>query len=130
MPEWIAQNVGTALTVGGSIIVAVVGGVFGIWAKHHSPRQPIPIQDVWSENRALRADLVATENRYDDLEDRYRKARDALAVMWDYVRRLRANWGRTPIPVLTSSERRAVAAVIEDLDTPNTGTPVVSNIKE
>jgi hypothetical protein len=127
MPEWLAQNIGTVLTVGGSIIVTIVGGVFAIWAKNHAPRQPVPIQDVWSENRALRADLVSTEKRYDELEEKYRKARDALTAMWAYVRRLKHHWGQTPIPTLTPSERRAVHAVIDDLDTPGTGTPVPTN---
>jgi hypothetical protein len=128
MPEWIAQNVGTALTVGGSIVVAVVGGVFGIWAKHHAPRQPIPIQDVWSENRSLRTDLLGAEKRYDDLELQHRKVIAALEVLWRYVQRVKTAWGLRPdMPQLTAAERRALHPHIEDIDTPSAGTPVVDN---
>jgi len=123
MPEWLAQNVGTALTVGGSIIVAIIGLVGAIWAKTHTPKQPIPIQDVWTENRSLRADLISEEKRYGELEDRYRAARDAIDALRAYVARLIAAWGVQPLPTMTTSERHKVAAVINDTDTPGDGTP-------
>lgn len=124
MPEWIAQNIGTALTVGGSIIVAIIAAVGGWWAKNHAPRQPIPIQDVWTENRALRADLLSTERRYDELEEKYWAVRDALYALRAYVRRVRTAWGvHATIPSMTASEHRKLAAVVDDTETPGAGTP-------
>lgn len=123
MPEWIAQNIGTVLTVGGSIAVAVIGVIGAVWAKSHTPKQPIPIQDVWTENRALRADLTGTERERDDYKDRYEAARDAARALWAYLTRLRDSWGHEPIPQMTAWERRKVQAVITDTDTPSAGTP-------
>lgn len=125
MPEWIAQNIGTVLTVGGSIAVAIIMGVVGpIWAKNHTPRQPIPIQDVWTENRNLRADLISTEDRFDDLEKKYHRVHAAFNAAWAYVERLINAWGAPHVPSLTPTERRRINAVSEDTDTPGAGTPV------
>ena len=123
MPEWIAQNIGTALTVGGTIIVAIIGAIGAWWAKNHTPKQPIPIQDVWTENRLLRADLAGTERERDAYKDRYEAARDAARALWAYLTRLRDSWGHTPVPTMTAWERRKVQAVITDTDTPPAGTP-------
>lgn len=124
MPEWLAQNIGTALTVGGSIVVAIIGGLFAVWAKNHVPKQPIPIQDVWTENRALRDDLRTSEKHYGELDDRHRVLRDAFDALHAYVARLIAAWGLGPLPAMTPSERRKIAAVADDTDTPAAGTPV------
>lgn len=116
MPDWFTDNIGTVLTVGGSVLVAVLTGIFALWAKSHTPRQPVPIQDVWSENRSLRDDLRGVEARLDELDTETRKLRDGLGVLWRYVQRLRLAWGRPTIPALTSSERRILAPLIEDID--------------
>lgn len=116
MPDWVTDNIGTILTVGGSIVVAILTIVGGLWAKNHTPRQPVPIQDVWSENRSLRADLLSVEERLDALDTDTRKLRDGLGVLWRYVQRLRLAWGRPTIPALTPSERRTLAPLIDDLD--------------
>ena len=130
MPEWISQNIGTVLVVGGSVLVAVISGAFGLWAKHHTPKQPVPITDVWAENRALRDDLSEVNQRLDQLQEDFRTFREekytesrelkhGLEVLWAYVERIRAAWGTvTDMPTLTPAERRALAHVIEDLDTP------------
>jgi len=126
MPDLMAENIGTVLTVGGSILVALIAGGFGLWAKNHTPRQPVPIQDVWSENRSLRADLRDVETRLDDLDDLSRKLRDGLGVLWRYVQRLKLAWGQPTMPALTPSERRALAPLIDDVDTPGSGTPAAT----
>lgn len=128
MPDWMAENIGTVLTVGGSVLVAIIAGAFGLWAKNHTPRQPVPIQDVWSENRSLRADLLGVEARLDDLDTETRKLRDGLGVLWRYVQRLRLAWGQPTMPALTPGERRTLAPLIEDIDTPGTGTPVATDL--
>lgn len=128
MPDALGPHLGTILTIGGSILVAIIGGVFGLWAKFHSPKQPVPIQDIWSENRSLRADLLAEEGRYDDLDRNYRAALVGLDLLWRYVQRIRRAWGSTPtMPTLTTAERRKLAPLIEDIDTPGTGTPVAAD---
>lgn len=126
--DWLAENAGTALTVGGSIVVAIIAAVGALWAKHHTPRQPVPIQDVWSENRSLRADLLGAEDRFETLDAKHRKALDALAALWRYVERVRAAWGvRTHMPSLTPAERRTLASLIADADTQTTDIPVVTD---
>jgi hypothetical protein len=128
MPDWLAANIGTVLTVGGSITVAIIAGGFGLWAKNHTPKQPVPIQDVWSENRSLRADLLGVERRFDLLDIDYRKALTALDVLWRYVQRVKNAWGNQPdMPALTATERRTLASLIDDIDTPGAGSPVASN---
>jgi hypothetical protein len=128
MPDWLAQNIGTVLTVGGSILIAIITGAFALWAKNHTPKQPVPIQDVWSENRSLRADLLGVERRFDLLDVDYRKVLNALDVLWRYVQRVRAAWGTHPtMPALTPAERRTLSPLIEDLDTNGAGSPVTSN---
>lgn len=119
MPEWLSDNIGTVLTVGGSVIVAVIAAIGGFWAKNHTPRQPVPIQDVWSENRSLRADLLSVEARLDEIDTETRKLRDGLGVLWRYVQRLRLAWGRPTIPALSASERRILTPLIDDLDDPS-----------
>lgn len=121
---WFEQNAGTIITVGGSVIVAVVAGAFALWAKHHTPRQPVPIQDVWSENRSLRADLIGVEGRLDDLDRLHRTALDAISILWRYVERIKGAWGiQAAMPVLSPAERRTLSAVITDADTPTSPTP-------
>lgn len=126
MPDWLDENIGTVLTVGGSIVVALIALVGGVWAKHHTPRQPVPIQDVWSENRSLRADLREVEERLNDIDDLSRGLRDGLGVLWRYVQRLKLAWGQPTMPALTAAERRTLAPLVEDLDTPGDGNPVAS----
>ncbi|MFF8187745.1 hypothetical protein ACF044_10855 [Microbacterium sp. NPDC016588] len=127
MPDWLSDNIGTVLTVGGSVLVAIIAGAFGIWAKSHTPRQPVPIQDVWTENRSLRGDLRLTEERVEELDTENRRLRDGLDVLWRYIQRLRVAWGRPTVPTLTASERRILAPLIEDIDTPATGTPAAAD---
>lgn len=116
--DWLAENAGTVLTVGGSIAVAVVAGAFGLWAKHHTPRQPVPIQDIWSENRSLRADLLGMEERFRALDVNYEKAVDIVAVLWRYIQRIQAAWGvHGHMPTLSPAERRTIAPLITDADT-------------
>jgi hypothetical protein len=77
---------------------------------------------VWTENRALRADLVGTERERDDYKDRYEAARDAARALWAYVKRLRDAWGlQEHPPAMSAWERRQVRAVIADTDTPGDG---------
>ncbi|MDF2992099.1 MAG: hypothetical protein K0S37_2613 [Microbacterium sp.] len=124
MPDWLADNIGTVLTVGGSVLVAIIAGAFALWAKHHTPRQPVPIQDVWSENRSLRADLLGVEQRLEVLDGNYRSVLDGISVLWRYVERIKVAWGVQPdMPTLTAAEHRTLARVIEDIDTPAAGTP-------
>lgn len=124
MADLVAQNIGTVLTVGGSVLVAIIAGAFGIWAKNHTPRQPVPIQDVWTENRSLRADLRDVEERLNEIDDLSRGLRDGLGVLWRYVQRLKLAWGQPTMPALTAAERRTLAPLVDDIDTPGNGTPL------
>lgn len=126
--DWLAENAGTALTVGGSIVVAIITVIGALWAKHHTPRQPIPIQDVWSENRSLRADLIGMEARFKALDVDYERSVDIVAVLWRYVQRIQATWGlQAQMPRLSSAERRAIAPLVTDLEPTTAAVPVISD---
>jgi hypothetical protein len=112
---WMENNPGLVLTVGGSIVVAIIGGVFGLWAKNHTPKTPVPIQDVWGENRALRGDLRAVEASIEELREEYHDVKEAFGGLWSYMGRVRDAWGRQPeMPRLTVMEKRKLATVVEE----------------
>lgn len=117
MPDWLQNNLGLVITVSGSIIVAVIGGIFGLWAKNHSPKTPVPIQDIWGENRALRGDLRAIETRVTAVEKESHAVREAFEALWDYMGRLRWAWGQeTEMPRLTATEKRKITAILEETE--------------
>jgi hypothetical protein len=96
--DWVSQNVGTILTVGGSIVVAVITVAGAAWAKNHTPKQPVPIQDVWGENRTLRTEL--------------REVRDAFDALFDWAERAIRLWGASvSVPLFTKSERDTISKV-------------------
>lgn len=126
MPDWIEQNAGTVLTVGGSVVVAIITVIGAVWAKYHTPRQPVPIQDVWGENRTLRGELEKARVVNDDLSDDLRRLRDGLSALWRYVSRIGDAWGvQDAMPALTPDERRALVAaeVLDDRDSPGASVP-------
>lgn len=138
--EFLQANLGVFVTVGGSIAVALIGAAGLVWAKGRSPgREPVPVQDIWAENRQLTADYRTVNRAYDELrlehrnlEDRFdalsdeiraykqekdaelRVTRHAVEVLWEYVERIKAAWGGGgKVPALTSEERRVLTQVID-----------------
>lgn len=130
----LVQNLGTILTVGGSVVVAFIGGMSLIWAKGKAPaREPVPIQDIWEENRQvtreyreLRGKHGELEDKFDGLADEFKKyrterdaevkiTRHAVEILWNYVERIKAAWGSDAMPNLTPDERNILTQVIADV---------------
>lgn len=100
-----------ALTV--TIIVAVIAVIGSVIVA--LIRKPVSVQDLWSENRSLRADLTAQERRLDDIETKYEE-RDkerqrtigivatALDVVWNHLQLMQLQWGKGPMPELDPAE--------------------------
>lgn len=104
MNDWVALNAGTVITVGGSVVVAVIGGGFMVWAKNHTPAAPTPIQDVWDENRTLRAEIRDLENAFD--------------VGFRWIEQAVRDWntGR-PLPQFTDEDKAIIGKIRRAPDT-------------
>lgn len=128
LDEAIASNLGTIMTVGGSIVVAFIATMGAVWAKRARPgSEPVPIQDVWEENRLLLSDAKTARNENRRLERKVDEAIAAVDVLWRYVQRIRVVWpDETPLPELSPRDKDIVARVIEDVTTPPAGIPAVS----
>jgi hypothetical protein len=124
--DLLTQYAGTILTVGGSIGVAFIGGYAMVRARKASPgREPVPIQDIWVENRRAReeADRERAENIA--LERRVANQGSAIVVLWRYVQHLTGSWGQPEMPQLSREDRTVIDRVVEDVNTPPAGTPAV-----
>lgn len=98
MPDWLENNIGTLLTVGGSVVVAIIGLIGALWVKHHTPKQPIPITDVWGENRTLRRELA--------------ELRDAFDALFAWAERAIHQWGASlNVPLFTKGERALISKI-------------------
>lgn len=100
-----AANLGTILTVGGSVLVALIGGFFMLKARR-TPAAPdeVPIQDVWQENRNLRADAKQDRTEITTLSD-------AFDALYAWVQRALQIWGMGDPPPFTDEERAAIQKV-------------------
>jgi hypothetical protein len=111
--EWLMQNPGTVVTVGGSIVVAVIGGAFMVWAKHHTPAVPVSVPDVWGENRKLREEA-------DERTDRIREFEDAFAVAFRWMERAIRDWNTgKPVPEFSDEEKQVIGKIRRAPDTKN-----------
>lgn len=122
----ITANLGTIMTVGGSIIVAAIATMGAVWAKRARPGStPVPIQDVWEENRLLVTDAKVARSENRRLGRKFDDALLAVEILWRYVERLRVAWGQQDrIPTLPAEDRAVVGRVLEDVTTPPDGVPV------
>jgi len=105
--SFLAENFGTIITVGGSVMVAIIGGGFALWAKNHTPKQVVPIQDVWAENRTMRNEIRDLENAFD------------VAFRW--MERAIRDWntGR-PLPEFTREDEQVIGKIRHAPDTHKT----------
>lgn len=111
MSEWLAANAGTVITVGGSVVVAVIGGAFMVWAKRHTPATPVTVPDVWGENRKLREEADSDHLRIREFED-------AFAVAFRWMERAIRDWNTgKPIPEFTDEEKQVIGKVRRAPDT-------------
>jgi hypothetical protein len=122
-----ALDAGTLMTVGGSIIVAAIGAYAMIRARRVEPgREPVPLRDIWAENRSAReeADRERAENVA--LERMVTNQGTAIVVMWTYIGRLIDSWGTPTMPRLTRNEQAVIDRVIDDITTAESGIPGLS----
>lgn len=106
MSDWVSLNAGTVITVGGSVVVAVIGGAFMVWAKNHTPAAPTPIQDVWDENRTLRSEIRDLENAFD------------VAFQWIQLAIRNVSDGK-PLPEFSDEETATIGKIRRPPDTRN-----------
>lgn len=114
MPGWVVPLA--------SIIVAVVGAVGLIVVRR--TRGPVAIQDLWAENRQLRADLQALEEKVDGLLHTRETQLTVNRIMGEGFDALSAGVARlTSQPTFTPAELAAISrarALREDDDLWNT----------
>jgi hypothetical protein len=141
----VQQYAGTILTVGGSVTVALIGAYAMIRARKASPgREPVPIQDIWEENRLVTKDYRDLRREHGELEEKftalssevreYKAAKDAevkitrhaVEILWNYVERIKLAWGSDRMPSLSHEERSVLNQVIEDVTTPPAGIPLIN----
>lgn len=129
--DFVAANSGTLITVGGSMVVALIGGYWMVQARRTPPgREPIPVKDLWEENRLTRKEAHDVRVENERLADVARDHEEAVIVLWRFVQRLIDAWGTFPRPIMTKRERSVVGRVIEDVSTPGEGiTPPPPNLQ-
>jgi hypothetical protein len=119
-----AADVGTIMTVGGSIVVAAIGAYAMIRARRVEPgREPVPLRDIWAENRSAREEADRERDEKHALERMVTNQGSAIVVMWSYIGRLIDSWGTAAMPKLTRNEQAVIDRVIEDVTTPESGIP-------
>lgn len=97
------EYTGLVITAGASVAVALIGAVSMVIAKRSS--SPVPIQDVWAENRQLNAEK-------DVLEQKHREVLDAFNVAISWIERaIRNDHDGRPLPEFTSDERDVIGKV-------------------
>lgn len=121
--EFVEMYAGQIITIGGSLCAALIGAGAMVRARRATPgREPVPLRDIWEENRLTRKEADAARDENLALERREINQGMALVVMWRYVGRLIDSWGSPAMPKLTRGERAAIERVVEDISTPPEGT--------
>lgn len=93
------QLLGLVITAGASVLVALIGGNALVKAKRTpAPAEPVPVQDVWEENRKVR-------NEIRELRGELRTVHGALGVSLRWMQRAIRDWGTGyPPPPLSEAE--------------------------
>lgn len=120
--EWLAENAGQMLVIGVPLGVASISAYAMVKAKRN--REPVPIPEVWKENRLSRQEADDARDANALLERKVTNQGTALIVLWDYVQRLLDRWGEPTAPRLSRSEKAIIERVIEDVNTPPEGVPM------
>lgn len=105
------------MTAGTSVAVALIGAYAMFRAKKVPPgREPVPLKDIWEENRLTRHEADLERDEKIALERRVANLATAAVVMWDYIIRLTDNWGSDrPMPKLSRTERAAIDRVLDEV---------------
>lgn len=120
--DWVATYSGQILTVGVPVMVVSISSYAMIKARKN--REPVPIPEVWKENRLSRQEADDARDANAMLERKVTNQGTAIIVLWDYVQRLLDRWGEPTAPNLSRSEKAIIERVIEDVNTPAAGVPV------
>lgn len=97
------EYTGLVITAGASVAVALIGAIAMVIAKRSS--SPVPIQDVWAENRQLNAEKDAIEKKYYDVLDAFN-----VAISW-IERAINSDHNGRPLPEFTTEERDVIGKV-------------------
>ncbi len=97
------EYTGLVITAGASVLVALIGAGAMLVAKRSS--SPVPIQDVWAENRQLNAEKDVLEQRNRDILDAFN-----VAISW-IERAISNDHNGKPLPEFTSDERNVIGKV-------------------
>ena len=91
------EYTGLLITAGSAVLVALIGGILAIVAKNRPT--PVPINDVWDENREMRR-----ENS--EMRVEIRTLQDAFGILFHWVERAASDWNQNkPMPTFSEEER-------------------------
>lgn len=102
-----------------STVIAAILALAGVVIVNRT-RKPVATQELWAENRSLRAEVREQGDRIDSIEDKFERRDQArqrtirilgsgFDALLHYLERIRPEWGKgDAMPAFTDAEHAAI----------------------